>query len=311
MQIHRHRTTNATKNQFNNFPRMIDLLIFALIPEKNTFLFSGSITMTSTQNFAPERRATVKPSNTMRCRVSACSWLNIQHIRTVRHLLKKDDFQKIMAHIFFLIFWEAIFLVDETPHGFNGVFFWKLAGPGSHSFSHKWTSLPERSCGSSVLWGDLGVFGAVFLGTFFGDSKALGRFVFFFFLKFGDSWNFGKKSQDFLNLPWCMLNICYHFFLTSKGGGHGFIGPFWVSTRYIHKTKQDQASGTVPGWYSQGRRIWLRHVSFGKLDKRKETPIRRQESSNESCERGPIGPFSFFSELNYRLGRVSNTWGIG
>ena len=44
----------------------------------------------------------------------------------------------------------------------------------------------------------------MFLGPFFGDvwdSEALGRFVFFLFLKFGDSWNFGKKTQDFLNLP--------------------------------------------------------------------------------------------------------------
>lgn len=179
---------------------MIDLLIFALIPEKNTFLFSGSITMTSTQNFAPERRATVKPSDTMRCRVSACSRLNIQHTRTVRHLQKKDDFQKIMAPNFFCwIFWEAIFLVDETPHGFNGVVFLKIG----------WSRIPQLQPQVNIIAGKVvwkqrfmrrfGCFWGRFLGTL-RDSKALGRF-FFFFLKFGDSWNFEKKSQDFLNLP--------------------------------------------------------------------------------------------------------------
>lgn len=261
---------------------MIDLLIFALIPEKNTFLFSGSITMTSTQNFAPERRATVKPSDTMRCRVSACSRLNIQHTRTVRHLQKKDDFQKIMAPNFFCwIFWEAIFLVDETPHGFNGVVFLKIG----------WSRIPQLQPQVNIIAGKVvwkqrfmrrfGCFWGRFLGTL-RDSKALGRFFFFF-----EIWGF---LEFWKKIP--------GFFEFTKGGGHGFIGPYFgypqdTSTRRNKTRLLVRYQGDTP----QGRRIWLRHVSFGKLDKRKETPIRRQESSNESCERGPIGPFSFFSEL--------------
>lgn len=215
---------------------MIDLLIFALIPEKNTFLFSGSITMTSTQNFAPERRATVKPSDTMRCRVSAFSRLNIQHTRTVRHLQKKDDFQKIMAPNFFCwIFWEAIFLVDETPHGFNGVVFLKIG----------WSRIPQLQPQVNIIAGKVvwkqrfmrrfGCFWGRFLGTL-RDSKALGRFFFFFF------WNLG--------IPGILEKNPRIFWIYQRWWPWVHWSVFWVSTRYIHKTKQDQASGTVPGWYS-------------------------------------------------------------
>ena len=261
---------------------MIDLLIFALIPERNTFLFSGSITMTSTQNFAPERRATVKPSDTMRCRVSACSRLNIQHTRTVRHLQKKMTSKKLWHPIFFWIFWEAIFLVDETPTVLTKFFFenWLVQDPTASATSeHHCRKGRVEAAFYEEIW--------VFLGPFFGDvwdSEALGRFVFFSFFEIWGFLEFWKKIPG--------------FFEFTKGGGHGFIGPYFgypqdTSTRRNKTRLLVRYHGDTP----QGRKIWLRHVSFGKLDKRKEAPIRRQESSNESCERGPIGPFSFFSEL--------------
>ena len=198
-----------------------------------------------------------------------------------------------MAPNFFCwIFWEAIFLVDETPTVLTEFFFenWLVQDPTASATSEHHC---RKGCGEAAFYEEIWVF----LGPFFGtlrDSKALGRFVFFF-----EIWGFlefWKKIPGFFEFTMMYATTML---------------PLGWPPKWIHKIKQDQASGTVPGWYSQGRRIWLRHVSFGKLDKRKETPIRRQESSNESCERGPIGPFSFFSELNYRLGRVSNTWGIG
>ena len=57
----------------------------------------------------PKKTDAVKPSDTMRCRVSVADWTSYSNGEASP---KKDDFQKIIAPN---LFWEAIFLVDETP----------------------------------------------------------------------------------------------------------------------------------------------------------------------------------------------------